>query len=136
MIYTKPVLISCSALVAGLVCRVVNKVKEREKVINLQPGLRLGARKINRESDIFIFTMKKEKKKDTIKSLRELCMVNYLDILETACSGFIQLALLDNPFLRSMVKSILPTLKNHLDSQLPPFSNDRDDLLKMALSGR
>ena len=82
-----------------------------------------------------ILTMKKGEKK-TVKSLKKLCMVNYLDNLETACSGFIQLALLDNPFLRSMVKRILPTLKHHLDSQLPPYSNDRDDLLKMALSER
>ena len=80
--------------------------------------------------------MKKEEEKKTVKSLRELCMVNYLDNLETACSGFVQLALLDNPFLSSMVKRILPTLKQHLDSQLPPYSNDRDDLLKMAMSGR
>ena len=81
--------------------------------------------------------MKKEKKKKkTVKSLKELCMVNYLDNLETACFGFIQLALLDNPFLKSMVKRILPTLKQHLDSQLPPYSNDRDELLKMAISGR
>ena len=115
MIHTKPVLISRQPAA----CR----LKEPGSQVNQQ------------ESDIF--TMKKGKKeKNTIKSLKELCMVNYLDNLETACSGFIQLALLDNPFLRSMVKSILPTLKSHLDTQLPPFSNDRDDLLKMALSGR
>ena len=85
---------------------------------------------------MFVMWGEEKKKKRTMKSLRELCKDSYLDVLETACSGFIQLALLDNPFLRSIVKRILPTLKNHLDSQLPPYSNDRDDLLKMALSGR
>ena len=71
------------------------------------------------------------KEKNTMKSLKNLCKLKYLDSLETACSGFIQLALMDSPFLKSIVKRILPTLKNHLDSQHLPAS-DRDDLLKIV----
>ena len=76
-----------------------------------------------------------EKKKNRVKTLKALCMLNYLDSLETACSGFIQLALLDSPLLRSLVKRILPTLKHHLDSQLHS-TTVRDDLLRLAMSGK
>ena len=71
------------------------------------------------------------KEKNTMKSLKNLCKLKYLDSLETACSGFIQLALMDSPFLKSIVKRILPTLKNHLDSHHLTVS-DRDDLLKIV----
>lgn len=66
-----------------------------------------------------------------MKSLKNLCKLKYLDSLETACSGFIQLALMDSPFLNSIVKRILPALKNHLDSHHLTAS-DRDDLLKIV----
>ena len=84
--------------------------------------------------DLFDFVCgKKKKEKNTMKSLKSLCMLSYLDSLETACSGFIQLALMDSPFLKSIVKSILPTLKNHLDSQHLTAS-DRDELLEIVMN--
>ena len=58
-------------------------------------------------------------KNESAASLKRLCMDKYLENLESACYAYIQLSVVDSPFLRSMVKNILPTLKHHLETQLP-----------------
>ena len=62
-------------------------------------------------------------------------MVSYLDNLERACEGYKQLMLLDSPLLKNVVKTIMPTLKNHLDSYRPD-SVIREEMLKMIFSKR
>ena len=73
----------------------------------------------------------------TIASLQRLCIVEYLGFLETASYSYIQLSLTDSPLLRRITASILPTLKEHLETQLPaPAGNNiRHEMLELLFSG-
>ena len=68
-------------------------------------------------------------------SLRNICLDNFLDILETTCSAFVQLSLIDSPYLRKMVKNFLPSLKHHIDMQLPG-NVMRKEMLDVIFSGK
>ena len=73
-----------------------------------------------------------------VPSLQKLCIVEYLGFLETSCYTYIQLTMLDSPLLRRLVTNFLPTLKLHLETQLPaPAGNIiRGEMLELLFSGK
>ena len=58
-----------------------------------------------------------------------------MDHLETACEGYKQLVILDSPLLKNVVKTILPTLKNHLN-RYRLNSVMREEMLNIIFSKR
>ena len=64
-----------------------------------------------------------------------MCLDNFLDILETTCSAFVQLSLIDSPYLTKMVRNFLPSLKHHIDKQLPG-NVMRKEMLEIIFSGQ
>ena len=73
-----------------------------------------------------------------IASLQRLCIEEYLKFLETAAYSYIQLTMTDSPLLRRVTAAILPSLKDHLETQLPaPAGNMiRHEMLELLFSGR
>ena len=117
-------------------------------------------------------------KKFTVSSLRRLCLMEYLELLEAetkrdfrahffnnapnfygngikpipfpsrkshfqlwfkaSCSAYIQLTMIDSPILKKITSNILPTLKQHLEAQLPPPAGNyiRSEMLDIIFSGK
>ena len=82
--------------------------------------------------------MAQQQQQRYVPSLYNLCLVEYLEFLETSCSAYIQLTMMDSPLLKKIVTNILPTLKDHLETQLPsPAGNMvRNEMLEAIFSGK
>ena len=57
---------------------------------------------------------------------------------KASCSAYIQLTMIDSPILKKITSNILPTLKQHLEAQLPPPAGNyiRSEMLDIIFSGK